>query len=65
MDTQVPILNSTIRLGKDMRSVASEKVCVRDVFSRWFLWREYCGDVGYGGGVVGDEKEEGEVAVLR
>lgn len=47
MDIQVPILNSIIRLGKDMERVASEKVYVRDVLTRWFLWRE-----NYGDGVV-------------
>ena len=66
MDVQVPILNSTIRLGKDMARVASEKVCVRGVFARWFLWRENCGnDSGNGAGGTGElGEEEGEVVVI-
>jgi len=43
MNVQVPVLNSTIRLGKDMKHVTRGTVNVRDVFARWFDWREEFG----------------------
>ena len=44
MDVQVPVLNSTVKLGKEMEVVARGRVSVRDIFLRWFIWKEYEGE---------------------
>ena len=41
MDVQVPMLNSTVKLGKEMEVVARGRANVKDIFLRWFIWKEY------------------------
>ncbi|KAF8420399.1 hypothetical protein EV426DRAFT_612212 [Tirmania nivea] len=52
MDVQVPVLNSTVKLGKEMEVVARGRVNVRDIFLRWFIWKECKDEDG--------EKQDGE-----
>lgn len=59
MDVQVPVLNSTVKLGKEMEVVARGRVNVTDIFLRWFIWKEYEDEDKKG---QGWEQEEEEVA---
>lgn len=57
MDVQVPILNSTVKLGRDMEVVARGRVYVRDIFRRWFLWKAY--EEEEAGGELAEEQSSG------
>ncbi|RPB26626.1 hypothetical protein L211DRAFT_834971 [Terfezia boudieri ATCC MYA-4762] len=60
MHVQVPMLNSTVKLGKEMEVVARGRVNVRDIFLRWFIWKEYEDEEGEA--QYGEQEERGGAA---